>query len=886
MPEIGQTISHYRIIEKLGQGGMGEVFLAHDSSLDRKVALKFLPDIFSGDPERLARFEREAKLLASLNHPNIATIYGLEQADGKRFLAMELVEGETLAQQIERGPMPIAEALEVCRQIADGLEAAHERGVIHRDLKPANVKVTPEGKAKILDFGLAKAFQGETPAVDASKSPTLTDQMTRAGLILGTAAYMAPEQARGAAVDKRADIWAFGCVLFEMLTGQSCFAGETVTDVLAAVMRADPEWVSLPAATPPRVRTLLERCLAKDCRQRLRDIGDVRLEIEGVVEGGLDQGQVVPGSRGKLVRALPWAIVGLLAIVAVVAIVQMGRQAPPGPSSISRLTIHLPANQRLARTHAVPFAISRDGQQVAYVAQQGSRSQIYLRHLDSFDAVLVRGTDRATTPFFSPDGKWLGFFADRRLKRVAIAGGTPVDIAEAPLGFGATWGSGDEITFTASLSSGLKQVSAWGGEVTSLTKPDFKQAGYSHNYPQLLPDGTGVLFTVWGLADGAAVWSRKTHQWHRIVPGVAGAQYLDSGHLVYLDNQDQSRLVAAPFDLRTEVAGASKTVLEGVDTIYMTSRASFATSPNGTLVYVQGSGASRMLGWVVGGQPKALGADPGDYVGPRISPSGDRIVVLNGSDLWILYTQRPTRTRLTNNSTGNAAAPVWSPDGSEVAFSSNQTGIWSVYLIQADTTGQGQLLHAGDHDEFPTAWSRDGRYLLFTQIHPDTGADIWILPRTGKPEPLANGPCNEHSAQFSPNGRWLAFASDETGKDEVYVQPFPATGKKWPLSADGGTTPVWSRDGRKIFYHNGDDMMTVSFEDGLAPRTSVPQRLFSGAYEWCDFERHYFGASYDVADDGATFVMTERSPDLPAGELRVVLNWFEELKRLCPTVKK
>jgi Tol biopolymer transport system component len=887
VPEIGQTVSHYTIIEKLGAGGMGEVYRAEDTNLNRQVAIKVLPDIFASDPERLARFEREAKLLASLNHPNIASIYGLEEADGKRFLVLELVEGQTLAERLHKGPLPVEEALEVCRQIAEGLEAAHEKGIIHRDLKPANVKVTPEGKVKVLDFGLARALHDQASKADQTHSPTITDEMTRPGVVLGTAAYMSPEQAKGKAVDKRADIWAFGCVLYECLTGKRTFQGDTITETVAAILKSEPDWTLLPADTPSSVRAVLRRCLQKDPSLRLRDIGDARLEIESVAEGRPDPGQAVAGGRGNWVRALPWAIVGLLGIVTVVALVFQGRPAPPAPRPASRLTIHLPTNQRLARTHAVPFAISRDGQQVAYVAQEGSRSQLYLRRLDSFDAVPVPGTDRAATPFFSPDGKWLGFFADRRLRKVAVAGGTPVDIAEAPLGFGATWGSGDTIIFTASLSSGLKQVSASGGEVTSLTRPDFKQAGYSHNYPQLLPDGSGVLFTIWGLADGAAVLSLKTREWHRIVPGVGGAQYLDSGHLVYLDNQDQSRLVAAPFNLsRKEVTGPSIPVLQGVDTISMTTRASFATSPNGTLVYAQGSGASRMLGWVVGGQPKALGADPGDYLGPRISPSGDRIAVHYGGNLWILYTQRPTRARLTYNPTANDAAPVWSPDGSEVAFSSNRTGIWSVYLIPADSTGQGQPLHAGDHDEFPTSWSRDGRFLLFTQIHPDTGADIWILPRNGKPEPLVKSPCNEHSAQFSPNGRWVAFASDETGKDEVYVQPFPATGKKWPLSADGGTTPVWSRDGRKIFYHNGDDMMVVSFEDGLAPRTSVPRRLFSGAYEWCDFERHYFGASYDVAADGATFVMTERSPDLPAGELRVVLNWFEELKRLVRGGKK
>ncbi|MGA2263257.1 MAG: protein kinase, partial [Acidobacteriota bacterium] len=530
---IGTTLSHYRITEKLGAGGMGVVYRAEDTNLDRQVAIKVLPDIFSGDPERLARFEREAKLLASLNHPNIAAIHGLEEAGGKRFLVLELVEGETLAQRIAKGPLPVDETLDVCRQIAEGLEAAHEKGIIHRDLKPANVKITPEGKVKVLDFGLAKAFHGETAAADASHSPTLTDQMTRPGVILGTAAYMSPEQARGKPVDKRADIWAFGCILYECLTGKRAFEGETVTETLAAILKAEPDWHALPVEASENLRAVLRRCLQKDASHRLRDIGDARIEIGDSIAQLAEAVSVLRRYPFRWILACA-AVVLLVGILIGVALMRYSQPATSSPVLRSVIKVepgHWLDGLRRSREAQSPsrtaMAISGDGRFAVYSAIEENpgpqaKPQLYLRRMDQAEAKPITGTEGGINPFLSPDNHWVGFWADGKLKKVPVDGGVPATLCDAAFIFGASWGPDNSIVFARGVAAGLSRVLADGGKLESLTTPDPKREEYGHRLPSWLPNGKAVLFTVmrhaWDSQPWLALLRLDTREWHVLLP--------------------------------------------------------------------------------------------------------------------------------------------------------------------------------------------------------------------------------------------------------------------------------------------------------------------------------------------------------------------------------
>ena len=566
---IGTTLSHYKVLEKIGQGGMGEVYRAEDTNLSREVAIKVLPEQFTQDPQRLARFEREAKLLASLNHPNIAAIYGFEKADGVRFLALELVPGETLQERVAKGPVPVEEALEVCRQIAEGVEAAHEKGVIHRDLKPANVKVTPEGKVKILDFGLAKAFEAEVPAADISQSPTLTEEMTRAGMILGTAAYMSPEQAKGEAVDKRADIFAFGCVLYELLTGKRAFDGKTITETLGAIIHKEPDWAALPATTPLRIQELLRRCLTKDVHARLDGIGNVRTEIKLAVDEpttvspiGVTSAAQPGGQRWAMTAGL----VVLTAIVAGLAVWLFIQPSSP-EQSLSRFVIRPSPPVVLVSTFSKDVAISPDGRQLVYMGAEEGRNQLYLRSLDELVVMPIPGTEGARAPFFSPDGESIGFFAEGKLKKTSLAGGSPITLCDAP----PSWLTGDwfedTIVFNVALGSGqgLYRVSANGGEREMQASVDFDKGELGYVFPDFLPDGKNLLFTS-GLNTGyqTALLSLETGEQKVLLENARQARYLSTGHLVY----EQSRtgnLMVVPFDLAAlEVTGDSVLVVQGV----------------------------------------------------------------------------------------------------------------------------------------------------------------------------------------------------------------------------------------------------------------------------------------------------------------------------------
>ena len=718
---IGKTISHYKVIEKIGQGGMGEVYRAEDTNLGREVAIKVLPEQFTKDPQRLARFEREAKLLASLNHPNIAAIYGLEEAEGIRFLSLELVEGDTLAEHLTKGPFPVKEALEVCRQIAEGVEAAHEKGVIHRDLKPANVKITPEGKVKILDFGLAKALEEEVPLADISQSPTLTEEMTRAGVILGTAAYMSPEQAEGKPVDKRADVWAFGCVLYELLTAKRAFGGETLTATLAKVLEGEPNWDVLPASLPSTTRFLINRCLQKDPNRRLQHIDGARILIEEALTGAATVSPIGVSSPSGWKRALPWSI-------AVVAVVVAGLALWNLTSPIStqqpaqRFMLAVPANESMANLAGSPaLALSPDGTRLAYVATRAGTAQLYLHTMGQLEAEPIAGTEDARSPFFSPDGQWLGFFAGAKLKKVSVSGGTPVIVCEITTDQAtASWGADDTIVLKAHTGSGLFQVPAGGGTPQPLTTLDSQSGEAGHQSPQVLPGGKAVLFTARvATSSHIAVQSLETGERRVVLEGPDNVRYVPTGHLVYVQ---AGTLMAVSFDLeQLEVTGDPIPILEGVmQARGVGSPAHLTVSDTGTLVYVPADASlseGRTLVWVDRkGVMEPLAAAPGAYLVARLSPDGQRIAVDISTDsqrdIRLYDLRRETLTRLTFET---AQLPIWTPDGQRITFQSSRFGPRNLFWKLADGTEAAEQLLESELPHTAHSWSPDGRILAYSR---------------------------------------------------------------------------------------------------------------------------------------------------------------------------
>jgi serine/threonine protein kinase/Tol biopolymer transport system component len=874
--EPGFSLGPYRIERLIGAGGMGEVYRARDTTLGRDVAMKILPHLFTSDPERLARFEREARMLAALNHPHIGAIYGVEDADGVRGLVLELVEGTTLADRLTAGPLPITETLTIARQIADALDAAHEKGIIHRDLKPANVKVTPDGKVKVLDFGLAKAFAGDGMSDDLTNSPTLSRAATAQGVILGTAAYMSPEQACGRAVDKRSDIWAFGCVLYELLTGQQAFHGETVTEILAAVLTGEPDWPALPVATPTKVRDLLRRCLQKDKSMRLRDAGDARIEIQEALavpsSGPTATGPVTRGSWQALVLGLA-VLVGAL-----VAALALWNLRPAATRPVTRFTITLPSDQQLAGlNNGSAVALSPDGSRLAYVASQGGTQQIYLRAMDSLETGPLPGTEGGVAPFFSPDGKALGFFADGKLKKVSVNGGAALTIGEVTgLPKGASWSSQGIIAFAPSPNSTLQQVSETGGTPQPLTRLEPGELG--HAWPEFLPGGKAVLFVA-GQVAGQLI---PTGDRRNLIPKGAQPRYARSGHLVYAQG---GNLVAVPFDpQRLTVTGAPVSVVEDVEQGSTPGAAQYSISATGSLVYVRRSAqARRSLVWVDRqGAEHALPAPPRAYQFPRLSPDEQRVgVTIEGPEwnIWVNDIARNTLTKLTFQGSFNDVG-VWTPDGKRIAFLSNKEGPMGLFWLWADGGGGLEQLTGSKYVQVPSSWSPDGQRLAFYEINPTTGNDIWVLQiGDHTAQPFLRTRSNETAAQFSPDGRWLAYLSDETGRYETYVQPYPGPGGKWQLSFDGGTEPVWNRNGRELFYRSGNAVMAVEITTQPGFAAGNPRRLFEGPY----LPALAALPNYDVSADGQRFLMVKRSePAQAQTQINVVLNWTEELQQKAP----
>jgi len=884
---IGQTLAHYRITAALGAGGMGEVYRATDTKLGREVALKVLPAAVAADPERLARFEREAKMLAALNHPHIAHIHGLEESGDHRALVMELVEGQTLAGRIARGAVPLSEALAIARQLAEALEYAHERGIIHRDLKPANIKVTPEGAVKVLDFGLAKALDpsgsgsGPDGRPDAAASPTITSHaMTRAGVILGSAAYMAPEQARGKVIDKRVDVWSFGCVLFEMLTARRPFAGEDVTDTIVAVVTREPDWSALPATTPARVRELLQRCLAKDPKQRLHDIADARLDLEQAMGAGGTQPstaetsaeRVVVPLRSRAWRIVPWALAATATLVAAAALAKFRLDAPAPSGVAAHLSVELPDGLQL--TPSAP-ALSPDGRRLAFSALGPSGIAIYVRDLDSFGVRQVDGSEGGMGPFFSPDGEWLGFYTGTLVKKAPAGGGQASALARPPFWVGgATWAADGRIVI-AGLNGGLWALPTEPGvaqEPVELTRIDQSRGERGHQGPLALPDGR-LLFTV--VRQGESLIGVYEPAQQRVVPlGTSGSPvaYLSTGHLVF---RQAGRLVAAPFDLSsTQLAGPVTPILPEAAPDYV------AFSSAGLVAhlhYPQGTRKTLVLVDRAGGHRPLVG-EGADYRWPRLSPDGRRLAVgtrvvgearLSVSGLWVFDLQSGSHIRLQDD--GVNTEPVWTSDGQRLIYSSSRgSGGVDLYWQPGDGSGASKLLSGLPFEQWPTGVSPDGRLLAFYGQPEGRGYGIWTvtLEEAHTATQILSSPGFIRGARFSPDGKWLAYSSDETGRSEVYVRAFPSLEAKWPISSEGGISPTWSPDGRELFYRSGARMMVADVTTGPTFSARPPRVLFEGPFD-VDVSGDI---DYDVAPDGQHFVMTlvERAAQ---PRLRVLTHW-------------
>ena len=879
---------------------MGQVYRATDTSLNRQVAIKILPDAFAADPERMARFEREAKTLASLNHPNIAAVYGFEKSRGAYALVMELVEGDDLSQRIAKGAIPLDEALPIVKQIAHALEAAHEQGIIHRDLKPANIKLRGDGTVKVLDFGLAKAMEpaaGLSP--NPSMSPTITTPaMTRAGTILGTAAYMAPEQARGKTVDKRADIWAFGCVVYEMLTGQRAFKGEEISDVLAAVLRQDVDWSVLPAA-PTRVRELLVRCLDRDPRMRLRDIGEARVEIDKAIAGVGDDA-AAPQTIGRAAqsapastRALPWAVAAATVLVA--AVMTFGwwsstRPAEQAPRSLVRLDVDLGPDVSLGSVPGATQIISPDGTRIVYVSQ----NRLFTRRLDQPKATELGGTQGAFAPFFSPDGQWVAFFAGSKLQKISVDGGSAIILCDARLGRGGSWGEDGNIIAALSGTAGLSRIPSAGGPPTPVT--DLQNGELTHRWPQSLPRGKAVLFTAHTATNGfdrasievlsLADKSRKT-----LVRGGTYNRYLPSGHLLYVN---RGTLFAVPFDAdRLEVHGTPAPVLDQIAYNAQLGSAQLDFSRTGTLIYRSGEAGSGLLtvAWLDGGgNVQPLLAKPGAYVNPSLSPDGQRLAVNivegSGTNIWVYDWQRDTKTRLTF--TGNADGAVWSPDGRYIAFLALGEGL---SVIRSDGSGKPQPLTQSKNYQLPQSFAPDGKRLVFSETASGTGS-LWTVPlesdneglRAGQPQVFLQ--TRATALSFSSDGQWMAYSSRESGTEQVYVRAFPDGGGKWQISDSGGTWPMWSRNGRELFFETLDNQIMVaayvvkgdSFAADKPRMWSKKQLGTSGGRK-----------NVDLAPDGKRIVtlMPVETEDAQRAQSHVTFleNFVDDLRRKVPVGK-
>ena len=854
----GTKLGPYEILSPLGAGGMGEVYRAKDAKLGRDVAIKVLPGSLSADPERLARFEREARVLASLNHPHIAAIYGMEESTAVKALVLELVEGQTLQDRIEAGPIPIEEATPIARQIAEALETAHEKGIVHRDLKPANVKLDREGSVKVLDFGLAKALDplASTSSPDISHSPTMS-LGTQAGVILGTAAYMSPEQARGKALDKRADIWAFGVVLYEMLTGRRLFDGETVSDTLAAVLRHEISFDALPPATPTAVRALLARCLERDPKNRLRDIGEARIALDGAGRAGTDPAAALPAA-GPAARSaggsapIAAAVLGL--VVGLAAGWVFHRPAPASPGAGARWALAIPDGLTLSSEQEPQLAISDDGRlQVAVIVDSARTEHLLVRSADQIEPRVLPDTDGASSPFFSPDGKWIGFFRNQSLLKIPSAGGPPIELAATATvtaARGGTWSRDGFIYFVPNVAVGLSRVSQNGGPVTQVTKLDVARDERTHRWPQALPDGSAVLFTCDTGAsteyyDDARIEAVRPSTGERrvLVEGSSQARYAGAGRLVFARG---GSLYSVSFDPRTlSTLGTPEVVVQGVATDIGSGAVQFALSPSGAAIWAPGGiSAQYRLFWIDGkGVETPIPIPPDPYNEAALSPDGKHVALTGGkggvADLWVADLERGTQTRLT---VGNVIAnPVWTPDGARIAYVTRVHGqedrLWRLAWRPADGSRDAETLLESEKQISPSAFTPDGRKLLYSVLQSgklgssngeNGGSDIYSLSVTGdrKPELLLHDSFGKRDGVVSPDGRWLAYISNEGGENSVFVRPFPSGEGRWQISSGLAFEPRWGRDQKELFFRSVSTLFRVPIDTRSGFSAGRPEALF------------------------------------------------------------
>ena len=873
----GIRIGGYEIIIAIGAGGMGEVYRAKDTKLGRDVALKILPATFTNDPERIARFRREAQVLASLNHPHIAQIYGLEESNGTQFLVLELVDGESLDKRIARGPIAIDEALGIAKQIAEALEAAHEKGIIHRDLKPANIALTRDGQVKVLDFGLAKAVDPAAPTSDSSLSPTITSpaMMTGVGVILGTAAYMSPEQAKGRPADKRSDIWAFGSVLYEMLTTRRAFPGGEVADVLAFILAREPDFGALPATTPTSIRRLLRRCLQKDRNDRLRDIGDARIEIrDALTRSDTEETSVRTGPADN--RGWQWialgSILALVLLFAAVAIVRSVRATPPTAE------IHLEINTPSTSVPA-SLAISPNGRAVAFVGTVEGQSRLWLRMFDSAKPRPLAGTDGADFPFWSPDSRSVGFFADNKLKQVDIEGGSVRMLAKVYRGTGGAW-SRDGVILVSSLGAPISRLSDMGGlvEVPGL----FRQG--SDFSPQFLPDGRRFLYRVRGTPEADGIYVGQLDgklEARRLLESVTRAVYMPSGYLLFVR---QKTLLAQRFD--PDGLHLTGSPFRATEDSTDCGCLGLSVSDRGSVVYrATASSIQQHFAWFDRSGNEISKASDFAMSSPSLSPDGQRVVGYRGNpvdgnlDVWMLDVTRGVFSRLTDN-VADDVNPVWSPDGDQIAFSSNRKGTHDLYRKSASPGGSEELLLATALHKNTTDWSFDGRFVLFETRDPKSGMDIWALPldksgKPGNPFPVVQTAFDEQRGQFSPDGKWIAYQSDESGRHEIYLRAFPGPGNEWPVSTNGGTQVRWRQDGKEVFYVSLDGrLMAIPMRlasNTTAPDVGAPVALFApplgGAVQQADFRHQYM-----VSSDGQRFLVATATEGVDS-PITIIVNW-------------
>jgi serine/threonine-protein kinase len=911
----GARLGPYEILSAIGAGGMGEVYKARDTRLDRSVAIKVLPPAFSGDPDRRVRFEREAKTIAGLNHPHICTLHDVGEHDGSTFLVMEHLSGDTLAQRLEKGPLPLEQALTVATEIADALAAAHRQGVVHRDLKPGNVMLTKTG-AKLLDFGLAKLTgHGEQAAAASLASvPTQTRPLTSEGAIVGTLQYMAPEQVEGKPADARTDLWALGAILYEMLTGKRAFAGASAASLIGNIMNAEPvALTTLQPLTPPSMDRLVRKCLAKAPDDRWDSAHDVADELRWMREtSGV---ATLTGTRPRGRRGL-WTAVGVagITIISLASILAYwllsGQLRPESSPSVVNSTIKIePAHwldgmrreldmQRPSRT---ALAVSHDGAFVIYSAIEENpgpqaKAQLFLRRLDHSAATPIHGTEGGISPFLSPDDRWVGFWADGRLKKIGVEGGVPTVLCDVPWPFGADWGQDNTIVFADGYHSGISRVSAEGGKPETLTTPDAKRSAWSHRLPSWLPNGKAVLFTVmrhgWDAEPRVGLLRLDTREWQILLPDAADAKYVPTGHLLFLR---QGTLMAVRFDLSTYTTTGQpvplvENVMQAFTTAdaYSTAAGQFSVSDTGSLAYATGGVAPDRRNWLVWvdqkGVEQPVTSLRSAFFAPRLSPDGTTIAYVTTAreaQVWIYDLRRETPQRLPVE--GRAEYPIWAAGGTRLLFGVLQPPVSNnLYWQPSDGSAPMVRLTTSENRQFAGSLSPDERTLAVVERHPDTRNDIVLLDLpSGRVTPFLHSSSNKRYPDFSPDGRWIAYSSDESGRDEVYVRPFSGAGQLVRVSREGGVQPLWARDSRQLFYRWQDQMWVVDVRTDGHFAVSPPRMLFQQAgYSLGEPIRGY-DLSHESPPRFLMVKIDDRKPT-PVTELTLVQNWFNELRAKMP----